>query len=105
MTGLLIFMIFTQCMFLLGAYAILAPWRTTKAGTAYFGLIASLAILSGHFLIEEMVGQAPQWVEDIALALVSAAIIWNAAIVVWKQIHFWRSEGAPQLHEPFSKEP
>ena len=92
MTGLLIFAIFVLTVFTLGAYTIVAPWWTTRAGKAYFVLFLALAILSGHFLIEELLGQAPQWVEDCVLGVVAAAIAWNGYTIISKQLRFWRAE-------------
>ena len=101
MTGILIFAIFVFTVFTLGAYSIVAPWWTTRAGKAYFILFAALAVLAGHFLIEELVGQLPQWVEDCVLGLVAGAILWNAYTIISKQLRFWRAaRTAPQPVDP-----
>ncbi|QFG09567.1 hypothetical protein HYQ00_gp23 [Arthrobacter phage TripleJ] len=91
MTGILTFTIFVLTVFTLGAYSIVAPWWTTRAGKAYFILFAALAVLAGHFLVEELVGQLPQWVEDSVLGLVAMAIAWNAYTIISKQLRFWRA--------------
>jgi len=101
MTGILIFVIFVLTVFTLGAYSIVAPWWTTRAGKAYFILFTALAILSGHFLIEELVGQQPRWVEDSILGIVAAAIGWNGYTIISKQLRFWRaSRETPQPIDP-----
>lgn len=92
MTGILIFTIFVLTVFTLGAYSIVAPWWTTRAGKAYFVLFLALAILAGHFLVEEIVGQLPGWVEDAVLGIVAAAIAWNAYTIISKQLRFWHAE-------------
>ena len=92
MTGLIVFTIFALTIFTLGAYSIVAPWWTTRAGKAYFILFASLAILSGHFLVEALVGQEPQWVEDVVLGIVAAAIAWNTCTIISKQLRAFRAE-------------
>ena len=94
MTGILVFAIFVLTIFTLGAYSIVAPWWTTRAGKAYFILFASLALLSGHFLIEKLNGQAPQWLEDSFLAIVAAAIAWNGYTIISKQLRYWRAAQA-----------
>lgn len=101
MTGILIFLIFVLTVFTLGAYSIVAPWWTTRAGKAYFILFTALAVLAGHFLIEELVGQMPDWVEQCVLGLVAAAIAWNGYTIISKQLHFWRlTRNAPQPVDP-----
>ena len=101
MTGLLIFVIFVLTVFTLGAYSIVAPWWTTRAGKAYFILFAALAILSGHFLIEKLNGQAPQWIEDSVLGLVAAAIAWNGYTIISKQLRYWHAaHDKPQPVDP-----
>ena len=101
MTGLIIFLIFVLTVFTLGAYSIVAPWWTTRAGKAYFILFASLAVLAGHFLIEKLTGQAPQLVEDIVLGLVAAAIAWNGYTIISKQLRYWRmSRDTPSPVDP-----
>ena len=101
MTGLLIFVIFVLTVFTLGAYSIVAPWWTTRAGKAYFIMFVALGILSGHFLIEKLNGQAPQWVEDSILAIVACAIGWNGYTIISKQLRFWRaSQDAPNPVDP-----
>ena len=92
MTGIIIFAIFVLTIFTLGAYSIVAPWWTTRAGKAYFILFASLAVLSCHFLLEKLNGQAPQWIEDSVLGLVALAIAWNAYTIISKQLRYWRAE-------------
>jgi hypothetical protein len=104
MTGLLVFLIFALCGFLLGAYTLLAPWWKTRSGTAYFGLIVSLWLLSGYFLVEELVGRQPQWAKDAALALVAAAIGWNLYTIVWKQLTYWRRDHPHTVHSPIPEE-
>lgn len=91
MTGILIFAIFVLTIFTLGAYSIVAPWWTTRAGKAYFVLFAALALLVGHFLIEELVGQQPRWVEDSFLGVVAAAIGWNGYTIISKQLRYWHA--------------
>lgn len=106
MTGLLIFAIFVLTVFILGAYSIVAPWWTTRAGKAYFIMFAALAILAGHFLIEKLNGQAPQWVEDSVLGIVAGAIAWNGYTIVSKQIRYWRaSQDHPQPVDPTKGHP
>lgn len=90
MTGVLVFLIFTLCLLVIGMYSIVSPWWSTRAGKAYMVLFASLAILSGHFLIEAIQGDSPEWVEDVVLGLVAAAIAWNGWTIVSKQVHYWR---------------
>ena len=100
-TGLLVFAIFALTAATLGAYSIVAPWWTTKSGTAYFVLFLSLFLLSGFFLVEEIAGQLPEWVKDVFLALVVVAIVWNAATIIWKQLHYWeRAAATPEPHGP-----
>jgi len=106
MTGLLIFIIFVFTVFTLGAYSIVAPWWTTRAGKAYFILFAALGILSGHFLIEKLNGQAPQLVEDIILGVVAAAIAWNGYTIISKQLRYWHAaQEAPQPVDPTRSAP
>lgn len=105
MTAILIGLIFTASVFVLGAYTILGRWWSNRAGIAYAVLVGSLAALSLFFLIEAVEGQQPQWVEDSALGLVAAALLWNAYAVIWKQLHYWRIDGAPEHDIPISKEP
>ena len=101
MTGILVFIIFTLTVGTLGAYSIVAPWWTTKSGTAYFALFVSLAVLSGFFLVEEVAGRQAEWAKDACLALVAAAIMWNAYTIVWKQLHYWREAHIlPEPHGP-----
>lgn len=101
MTGLLVFAIFTLTVGTLGAYSIVAPWWTTRSGTAYFVLFLSLAVLSGFFLVEEVAGRQAEWAKDVCLALVAVATVWNAATIVWKQLHYWRLNGpTPEPHVP-----
>jgi hypothetical protein len=101
MTGLLVFAIFTLTVGTLGAYSIVAPWWTTRSGTAYFVLFLSLALLSGFFLVAEIAGEQPEWVKDVFLALVVVAIVWNAATIVWKQLHYWKAGATtPEPHGP-----
>ena len=90
MTGVLVFAIFTLSLLVIGAYSIVSPWWTTRAGKAYMYLFASLALLAGHFLVEAIEGESPDWVEDIVLGLVALAIAWNGYTIVSKQIHYWR---------------
>lgn len=90
MTGVLVFLLFTLTVGLLGGYTFFAPWWTRRAGRAYFLLFVSLAVLSGHFLIEEMIGQSPQWVEDSALGFVALAVAWNLWTIISKQVWYWR---------------
>ena len=99
MTGILIFTIFALTIFTLGAYTIVAPWWTTRAGKAYFILFAALAILSGHFLVERLTGQQPQWVEETVLGIIAAAIAWNAYTIISKQIRNWQAS-RPKADEP-----
>jgi uncharacterized BrkB/YihY/UPF0761 family membrane protein len=99
MTGLMIFGIFTLSVAVLGAYTIVAPWWRSRAGRAYFVLFCALAFLAGHFLIEELAGQSPQWWEDTVLGAVAAAIGWNLYTIVSKQLHYWRLE-RPSAPEP-----
>lgn len=91
MTGILIFTIFVLTVFVLGAYTIVAPWWTTRAGKAYFIMFLALAILSGHFLLERLLGQQPQWVENVILGIVAGAIGWNGYTIISKQIRFWQA--------------
>jgi hypothetical protein len=106
MTGLLIFAIFVLTVFTLGAYSIVAPWWTTRAGKAYFVLFTALAILTGHFLIEELTGQAPQWVEDSVLGLVAGAIAWNGYTIISKQLRYWHAaHDVPKPVDPAGGKP
>jgi len=101
MTGLLIFVIFVLTVFTLGAYSIVAPWWTTRAGKAYFIMFFALGILSGHFLIEKLNGQAPQWAEDIILGIVAAAIAWNGYTIISKQLRYWHAtQDSPNPVDP-----
>lgn len=95
MTGVLIFIIFALTMTVLGGYTIVSPWWRTRAGRAYFILFSSLAILSGFFLIEQLIGQQPHWLEHLVLGTLAGAIAWNAYVIISKQIHYWRIEHPP----------
>jgi hypothetical protein len=97
MTGILIFVIFVLTVFTLGAYSIVAPWWTTRAGKAYFILFAALSLLAGFFLVQRLVGPQPDWVKDIALGLVAAAIAWNGYTIISKQLRRWRESQATPL--------
>lgn len=90
MTGLLVFAIFVLTVFILGAYSIVAPWWTTRAGKAYFILFMALAMLAGFFLVQRLIGPQPDWAKDTALTLVAAAIAWNGYTIISKQIRKWR---------------
>lgn len=101
MTGILVFVIFVLTVFTLGAYSIVAPWWTTRAGKAYFILFSALALLAGFFLIEKLVGPQPQWLKETFLALVAAAIGWNGYTIISKQLRYWRAERTrPQPVDP-----
>jgi hypothetical protein len=91
MTGILIFGIFALSIFTLGAYTIVAPWWTTRAGRAYFILFSALALLSGHFLVEQLVGQQAKWFENGVLCVLALAIAWNTYTIISKQLHYWRA--------------
>lgn len=91
MTGILIFVIFALSVFTLGAYTIVAPWWTTRAGRAYFILFAALALLAGHFLVEQLVGQQAKWFENSVLGALAGAIAWNTYTIISKQLHYWRA--------------
>jgi hypothetical protein len=97
MTGILIFVIFVLTVFTLGAYSIVAPWWTTRAGKAYFILFAALSLLAGFFLVQRLVGPQPDWVKDVALGLVAAAIAWNGYTIISKQLRRWRESQATPL--------
>jgi len=92
MTGLLIFAIFTLSVATIGAYSIVAPWWLHRAGRAYMALFASLTLLSGFFLIEELEGPQAAWAQDTVIGLVALAIAFNAYIIVSKQIRAWKIE-------------
>jgi len=98
MTGILVFAIFVLTVFTLGAYSIVAPWWTTRAGKAYFILFASLSLLAGFFLVQELVGPLPIWVKESALGIVAAAIAWNGYTIISKQLRYWRA--AQQVPQP-----
>ena len=101
MTGILVFTIFVLTVFVLGAYSIVAPWWTTRAGKAYFVLFAALALLAGFFLVQQLVGPLPVWVKDSALGIVAAAIAWNGYTIISKQLRRWReSQVAPRPLDP-----
>lgn len=103
MTGILIFTIFTLTIAVLGGYTIVAPWWRTRAGKAYFILFCSLALLAGFFLVEALVGELDEWVKDVVLALVAAAIAWNLYTIISKQLYYWRREhptARPDLTDP-----
>lgn len=101
MTGILVFTIFVLTVFILGAYSIVAPWWTTRAGKAYFILFASLALLAGFFLVQQLVGPLPEWVKQSVLGIVAAAIAWNGYTIISKQIRRWReTQAAPQPIDP-----
>lgn len=91
MTGVLVFLIFVLTVFTLGAYSIVAPWWTTRAGKAYFILFVALALLAGFFLVQQLMGPLPEWVKDSALGIVAAAIAWNGYTIISKQIRYWRA--------------
>lgn len=91
MTGILVFAIFVLTVFVLGAYSIVAPWWTTRAGKAYFILFAALALLAGFFLVQQLVGPLAVWVKDSVLGVVALAIAWNGYTIISKQIKFWRA--------------
>ena len=105
MTGILIGLIFTLCVFIFGAYTVFGRWWSNRAGIAYTALIGSLAALSLFFLIEASQGQLPQWAEDAVLGLVAGALGWNAYAIIWKQLHYWHLDGAPEHEIPLDKEP
>ena len=106
MTGILIFTIFVLSVFTLGAYSIVAPWWTTRAGKAYFILFSSLVLLSGHFLVEALVGEQPDWVEDVVLGIVAAAIAWNGYTIISKQLRYWRAaQSVPNPIDPTKGHP
>lgn len=101
MTGILVFGIFVLTVFTLGAYSIVAPWWTTRAGKAYFILFASLALLAGFFLVQQLVGPLPVWAKDSTLGVVAAAIAWNGYTIISKQLRYWRaSQDTPQPVDP-----
>ena len=101
MTGILVFVIFVLTVFTLGAYSIVAPWWTTRAGKAYFILFAALALLAGFFLVQQLVGPQPAWVKETALGIVAAAIAWNGYTIISKQLRYWRAgRTEPQPVDP-----
>jgi len=101
MTGILIFVIFVLTVFTLGAYSIVAPWWTTRAGKAYFILFAALSLLAGFFMVQRLVGPQPDWVKDVMLGLVAAAIGWNGYTIISKQLRYWRAaHPAPRPIDP-----
>lgn len=95
MTGILVFVIFVLTVFTLGAYSIVAPWWTTRAGKAYFILFAALALLAGYFLVEKLMGPQPEWLKETFLGIVAAAIAWNSYTIISKQLRYWRAEHTP----------
>jgi cytochrome b len=105
MTGLFIFLIFGLCCVLIGAYSLLAPWWRRRSSTAYFGLVVALLILSGFFLAEELVGQWPDWVQDVVLGILVLALVWNVYTIVWKQIHYWHKTHPDPAQIVIEKEP
>lgn len=101
MTGILIFSIFVLTVFTLGAYSIVAPWWTTRAGKAYFILFSALSLLAGFFLVQRLVGPLPDWPKDTMLGLVAAAIGWNGYTIISKQLRYWRaSQDTPAPVDP-----
>jgi len=106
MTGILVFVIFVLTVFTLGAYSIVAPWWTTRAGKAYFVLFSALALLAGFFLVQQLVGPQPVWVKDAALGIVAAAIGWNGYTIISKQLRYWRAaQAAPNPVDPAEGRP
>jgi hypothetical protein len=91
MTGILIFVIFVLTVFTLGAYSIVAPWWTTRAGKAYFILFSALALLAGFFMVQRLVGPQPDWAKDTMLGIVALAIGWNGYTIISKQLRYWRA--------------
>lgn len=101
MTGILIFAIFVLTVFTIGAYSIVAPWWTTRAGKAYFILFSALSLLAGFFLVQRLVGPQPDWVKDSMLGLVACAIAWNGYTIISKQLRYWRDgKNSPQPLDP-----
>jgi hypothetical protein len=101
MTGILVFVIFVLTVFTLGAYSIVAPWWTTRAGKAYFILFTSLTLLAGFYLVQQLVGPLPVWAKDAALSIVAAAIAWNGYTIISKQLRYWRAaQAAPHPIDP-----
>jgi hypothetical protein len=98
-TGILIFTIFALALFTMGAYLIVAPWWKHRAGRAYMTLFASLTLLTGFFLVEQLAGQQPEWIQSIFIGLVAFAIGFNCYTIVSKQVRAWRIEH-PENHHP-----
>lgn len=106
MTGALVFIIFVLTVFTLGAYSIVAPWWTTRAGKAYFILFSALALLAGFFIVQRLLGPQPDWLKDSFLALVAAAIGWNGYTIISKQLRYWRAaQDAPRPDDPTRSTP
>ena len=106
MTGILIFIIFVLTVFTLGAYSIVAPWWTTRAGRAYFILFAALALLAGFFLVQRLIGAQAEWAKDSMLALVAVSIGWNGYTIISKQLRHWRaSRILPAPVDPAQEQP
>lgn len=68
------------------AYTLFAPWWSTRAGRAAFGLYWSYLLVIGHFAAEAIWGQGPDWHEIALLILVEAVMLWNGYTIVSKQI-------------------
>jgi len=99
MTPILIFAIFTASLFTMGGYTIVAPWWRYRSGRAYFILFAALCVVSGHFLVEALIGELPDWWADIVLCAPLAAILWNCYVIVSKQVRAWQ-EAHPKTALP-----
>lgn len=106
MTGILVFVIFVLTVFTLGAYSIVAPWWTTRAGRAYFILFLALSLLAGFSLVQRLVGPQADWAKDTLLGVVAAAIGWNGYTIISKQLRYWRaSQTTPPPVDPTQEHP
>lgn len=74
----------------LGIYTLVTPWWRSRAGRAYFALFGSLILVVWHFVTEAIWGQRPAWVECILIGIVLAAILFNIATALRKQILGYR---------------
>lgn len=73
-------------------YSLFANWWSTKTGVGVFALYWTVGLIIFHFAAEATWGQGPDWREIALLILLGCVLIWNGALIVYKQVVRRRAE-------------